>query len=128
MPDIINDALVAIKNAESVGKGEVVVRPTSKLLAGVLDIMKKNKYLGEVEFVEDKKGGQVKIKLPHKLNDCGPIKPRFAVKKTEFEKWEQRYLPSRDFGILVVSTPMGLMTHEEAKKKETGGRLVAYIY
>ncbi len=126
--DVINDTLVAIKNAESVGKPEVVAGPTSKLLKGVLKIMQQMGYIGEFEQIDDHRGGKFKIQLAHKLNKCGAVKPRFAVKKEEYEKWEQRYLPARDFGILIVSTSSGLMTHYESKEKGLGGRLVAYVY
>jgi small subunit ribosomal protein S8 len=113
--DVINDTLVAIKNAEAVGKPEVVAGPTSKLLKGVLKIMQQLGYIGEFEQTDDRRGGKFKITLTHKLNKCGAVKPRFAVKKEEYEKWEQRYLPARDFGILIVSTSSGLMTHYESK-------------
>ena len=49
-------------------------------------------------------------------------------KKADFEKFERRYLPAKDMGILIVSTPAGIMTHVEAKKKGLGGRLLAYCY
>lgn len=126
--DVINDTLVAIKNAEFVGKPEVVVGPTSKLLKGVLKILQQLGYIGEFEYIDDRKGGKFKITLTHRINKCGAIKPRFPVKKEDYEKWEQRYLPARDFGVLVVSTSSGLMTHNESKKKGLGGRLIAYIY
>ncbi len=126
--DIINDTLVAIKNAESVGKSEVVVEPTSKLLKGVLKIMQQLGYISEFEFIDNRKGGKFRIVLLHKINKCGAIKPRFAVKREDYEKWEQRYLPARDFGVLMVSTSQGLMTHIDSKKKGLGGRLIAYVY
>lgn len=126
--DVINDTLVAIKNAESVGKPEVVIGPTSKLLKGVLKIMQDLGYIGDFEFIDDKKGGKFKIKLVHKVNKCGAIKPRFAVKSEDYERWEQRYLPARDFGVMIVSTSSGLMTHYDSKKKGLGGRLIAYVY
>ncbi len=126
--DILNDALVAIKNAEAVGKPEVVFGPTSKLLSGVLDIMKGLGYIEAVENINDIRGGKLKVVLNHKINKCGVIKPRFAIKRTEYEGWEQRYLPAADFGVIIVSTSSGLMTHYDAKKGNLGGRLIAYIY
>ncbi|MDZ4226799.1 MAG: 30S ribosomal protein S8, partial [Candidatus Pacearchaeota archaeon] len=59
---------------------------------------------------------------------CGVVKPRFPVKLDEFEKFEKRYLPAKNFGIIIVSTSNGIMTHIEAKEKKLGGRLIAYIY
>ena len=70
----------------------------------------------------------VKIKLLKRINECGTIKPRFSVEHTDFVKWEKQFLPARDFGTLVVSTPGGVMTHREAKEKGIGGRLLAYVY
>jgi small subunit ribosomal protein S8 len=126
--DIINDALVAIKNAEAVGKSEIILKPTSKLLTGILKLMQQSGYVGDFEYTENNRGGEIKLKLVHKINKCGVIKPRFSVKKNDFEKWEQRYLPARDFGILLVSTSQGLMTHNSSKEKDIGGRLIAYVY
>ena len=44
------------------------------------------------------------------------------------EKYEKRYLPAKQFGILIISTPKGLMTHVQAMDKKTGGKLIAYCY
>ncbi|MHA1369516.1 MAG: 30S ribosomal protein S8, partial [Promethearchaeota archaeon] len=41
---------------------------------------------------------------------------------------EMKYLPSKGFGFLIISTNRGLMTNEEAKEAGIGGRLIAYIY
>ncbi|MEM1997294.1 MAG: 30S ribosomal protein S8, partial [Candidatus Bathyarchaeia archaeon] len=54
--------------------------------------------------------------------------PRYSFKVKDIEKWEKNYLPARDIGILVVSTPEGVMSHLEARKKGIGGKLLAYIY
>jgi small subunit ribosomal protein S8 len=126
--DLINDALVAIKNAEAVGKQEVVVGPSSKLLKSVLKIMQKLGYIGEFEYVDDHRGGKFKISLTHKINKCGVIKPRFSIKKQDYERWEQQYLPADNFGALIISTSNGLMTHYDSKEKGLGGRLIAYVY
>ena len=128
MQDLINDAIVNIKNNERIGKSECTVKPTSKLLIEILRVFQKNGYIGEFELSNDGRGGNIRIKLIRKINDCGVIKPRFAVKRDEFPKWERRFLPSRDFGIIIVSTPKGVMSHKEAKEAGLGGRLIAYIY
>ncbi len=56
------------------------------------------------------------------------IKPRYAITSKQLQSYETRYIPSRDFGILILSTPQGLMPNREAKAKNFGGRLVAYVY
>jgi len=128
MHDLINDAISNIKNHERIGSSECIVKPTSKLLINILRVFQKEGYIGEFEFSNDGRGGRIRIELVKQINDCGVIKPRFPVKHNEFRKWEKRFLPSRDFGILVVSTPEGVMSHEEAKKRKLGGRLLAYVY
>ena len=85
-------------------------------------------YLGEYEYIDNKKGGVLKIHLLGKLNKTGAVKPRFAAKNDEIEKFEKRYLPAKDFGFLIISTSKGLMTHIKAKEKKLGGKLIAYVY
>ena len=51
-----------------------------------------------------------------------------GIKKDGFEKFEKRYLPAKDFGIILISTTKGIMIHTEAKKKNMGGILFAYCY
>ena len=70
----------------------------------------------------------LKVNLIGKINNCGVIKPRFAIKSDEFEKFEKRFLLAKDFGIIIVSTNQGLITHREAKKKKIGGKLMAFCY
>ncbi|MBI4983278.1 30S ribosomal protein S8 [Candidatus Woesearchaeota archaeon] len=129
---MFNDPLAAtlakILNAEKVGKREVLVKPTSKLIKEVLTIMNEHNYLGSYEEIEDGKGGVLKINLLGNINKCGVVKPRFSTKHNNFEKWEKRYLPSKDFGVIVVSTSLGIMTHYQAKDKKVGGKLLAYCY
>jgi len=126
--DIIADALNTIKTHKRAGKKECVVSPVSKLLINVLEIMKKEGYIGDYEVVHNGRGDEVCIKDLGPLNDCGVIKPRFPVKFREWYAWEQRYLPSKDFGTLIVTTPEGVMTNREAREKGIGGRLIAYVY
>lgn len=126
--DPLNDAITTIKNAERTGKADCTVKPKSKMLLNLLSILQSKGYIGEYEVEEDNRGGKIKVTLVRRINDCGIIKPRYPVKNMEFDMWEQRYLPSQGFGVLVVSTPKGVMTHEEAKQKGLGGRLIAYAY
>jgi len=126
--DPLADALSAIKNAEMVGKFEVVVKPASKLIANVLKVMKDYGYIEEFEFIDDGKSGKFIVKLKGRINKCGVVKPRFSVKIREFEKWESRYLPARNLGILILTTSKGVLSHHEAKKLGIGGELLAYVY
>lgn len=126
--DPLSDALNTIKTHELVGGRECRIKPASKLIREVLRIFQSNNYIGDFEIVDDGGSGSFKVKLLGRINDCKTIKPRFAVKNQEWNKWEQRYIPSRDFGFLIVSTSRGIMTNFEAKKNKIGGRLIAYVY
>lgn len=126
--DPVADALNSIKTHEMNGKMECDIKPASKFIQKILSIFQKYEYIGEFEFIDDGKSGSFKVKLLGRVNNCGVIKPRFSVKYDEWSKWEERYIPSKDFGILIVSTSQGLMTNREAKKKKIGGKLIGYIY
>ncbi len=126
--DTLANLLITIKNSELVGAEEVVARPTSKLSTGVLKMMQEHGYIGEFETISDGRGGVYKIKLLHRLNNCGVIKPRFPVKKQEIERWEHRYLPAQGFGMMIISSSKGLLTHAQAKENGAGGKLIAFVY
>jgi len=126
--DPLADALTNIKNNENAAKKECMIRPASKILGEVLKLMKSKEYILDFERIDDGREGIYKIKLAGKINECKAIKPRYAVKKDGYEKYEKRYLPSREIGILIVSTPKGVLPHQEAKMNGLGGRLLAYVY
>jgi small subunit ribosomal protein S8 len=126
--DTLATALSMILNMEKIGKKECLIRPTSKIIKVVLKIMNENNYIGTFDEVVTKKGNMLKVNLLGNINKCGAIKPRYSVKKSGYEKFEKRYLPAKDFGIIFVSTPKGIMTHMEARKKSIGGKLIAYCY
>ncbi len=126
--DPLAAALAKMFNAERVGKREVVVRPASKMIKTVLTILNDNNYVGSFEETTNDKGGCLRVNLIGNINKCGVIKPRFSSKHNAFEKWEKRYLPAKGFGIILVSTPQGVMTHSQAKENKTGGKLIAYCY
>ena len=100
----------------------------NKVIKAVLKIMQEHGFIGAYEFIDDGKSGKFKIELKGKIIDCNVIKPRFAVKTDEYEKWEKRYLPAREFGLLIISTPKGMVDHKKAKQMQIGGRLVAFAY
>ena len=126
--DPLNDAMSAIKNAEVAGKGECTVRPASKLVGSVLAVMQESGYIGGVERVDDGRGGIFKVRLKGTINECGVIKPRFSVRRTDLDKWEARYLPAQDFGVLILTTTAGVVGHARAKELGVGGKLLAYVY
>ena len=126
--DPLANVLSSILTDEKAGRNESKIKPSSKVIKKVLDVMKKNNYIGDFEEIKDGKGNIIRVNLLGNINKCGVVKPRYSVKKDEFEKFEERYFLARDMGILIVSTPLGIITHNEAKKKNIGGKLLAYCY
>lgn len=125
--DLLSDALNTIKTHELKGEKECTV-PASKVIRAILSILKENGYILDFEDTEERGIPVLKVSLAGRINNCGVIKPRFPVKKDEWAKTEQKYIPGFGVGLLLVSTPYGIMTNREAEKKETGGRLLAYVY
>jgi len=126
--DPLANTLSKIMNRETIGKTSCTIKPISSIIKRVLIIMKENNYIGEFKEISDNRGGFIKVNLLGKINKCGVIKPHYSVKRDKFELFEKRYLPAKDFGILLVSTSKGIMTHIEAKSKNLGGILLSYCY
>lgn len=129
---MLNDPLAnmmsLILNNELIGRQECLIKPSSKIIKELLRVMKENGYVGDFTEVEDSRGNYIKLTLTGSLNKCGVIKPRYSVKGRNLEKFEKRYLPAKNVGLLLISTPRGIMTHHDAESKKTGGRLLAYCY
>ena len=94
----------------------------------MLTVLKEHKYLRQFEAVDNGRGGYFKVVLDGRINDCGVIKPRMPVKKHDWTKKEQQYIPGIGVGLLIVSTPNGVMTNADAEAARVGGRLLAYVY
>jgi len=128
MMDTLANGLTTIMNNEMRRKRECVINTASKLLGRVLRVMQLNGYIGEFEFVDDGRSGKFRVQLLGRINKCGAIKPRIPVSSKEIENWEKRFLPSRDIGVLVISTSQGVVSHREVKERKIGGRLLAFVY
>lgn len=126
--NILSNLFSTIYNNELRKKKDCLVIPASKLASEVLRTLQKYKYIGEFEFIDDGLAGKLRIQLLGKINKCGVISPRFSVGKDEYNKWERRFLPSIGTGILIVTTPKGVMSHMEAILQETGGKLIGYTF
>lgn len=125
--DLLADVLYMINNAENIGRKACAV-PASKLVKDVLMVIQRAGYVGSFEFIDDRKSGKFNVELVGKINKSRAVRPRFPIAKDEFEKWETRYLPAKNFGILIISTSKGVMSQKEAADVKSGGRLLGYVY
>lgn len=125
--DHLANALNTIKTHEIVGQRKCTVKAT-KLIGEILGLLKQHRYLKDFTMVEDGRGGVFEVELEGRINDCGVIKPRIPVRRHEWKAAEEQLIPAYNIGMLIVSTPSGIMTNADAREKHTGGRLLAYIY
>ena len=132
MTDPIADMLTRIRNAQAVSKEEVVL-PMSKIKFALGKILVQEGFLEKVEEVktEGSKFGELKIVLKY----IGKNKPAItSLKRVSrpslrvYRKKDNLPVVLNNLGIAVISTPNGLMTNKEAKKKGFGGEIICEVY
>ena len=130
MTDPIADMLTRIRNANQM-KHLTVLVPASKIKLEILNVIKNEGYIQDVEFVEDGKQGEIKVTLKYTDKKERVIKGitriskpglRVSAKSTEMPK------VLNGLGVAVVSTSNGVMTDKEARQKNLGGEVIAYIW
>ena len=125
---ILSNTFSTIVNNELRNKRECIISPASKLVGNILRVLQQNGYVGKFEFIDDGRFGKFDVQLLGRVNKCGVIRPKRSIKVEDFEDWEKKYLPSRELGMLILTTPVGVLSHRDAKQSNVGGVLLAYIY
>jgi small subunit ribosomal protein S15Ae len=103
-------------------------------------------YIGEFEIVDDHRSGKIVVQLNGRLNKTGVISPRYNIQVGQIENWVNLLLPARGFGIIILvgrrsrtslarcanltsqTTSSGILDHDEARRKNVGGKLLGYVY
>ncbi len=125
MTDPIADMLTRIRNALAVSHKEVVV-PLSKVKFAIAKILEKEGMIEKAE-IKDK---EILITLKYEKGEPA-IKSLKRVSKPGCRIYSgYRELPVvlDGLGIAIVSTPQGLMTNKEARRRRVGGEILCEIY
>jgi len=130
MSDPIADMLTRIRNANQNKSAEVLI-PASKIKLDILNVLKNEGYINEVEFVEDGKQGSIKVTLKYTEKKERVIKGIKRISKPGLRVYASvTDMPKvlNGLGIAVVSTSKGVMTDREARKEHLGGEVLAYVW
>lgn len=129
MTDPIADMLTRIRNAAQMKHADVMV-PASNLKLEVLRILKEEGYISDFEKTEDGKQGIIKVTLKY-INKVNVIKGLKKISKPGLRVYAKRdELPKvlNGLGIAIVSTSSGVMTDREARQKNLGGEVLAFVW
>ncbi|MFH0892051.1 MAG: 30S ribosomal protein S8 [Candidatus Falkowbacteria bacterium] len=137
MTDPISDMLTRIRNAALIGKPEVLV-PMSKIKYEIAKLLKKEGLILDEEIVKTKsrknKASQfdeIRLVLKYKKSGRSAITSLKRISKPGLKVYAKKTeLPRvlNNLGIAIISTPEGLMTNKEARKKGLGGEVLCEIY
>ena len=130
MTDPIADMLTRIRNANHVSHEKLEV-PASKIKEEMARTLKKEGYIKHYKVVQDRKQGILKIYLRY-----GPKKEKIISGLKRISKSGRRvYVQKKDIprpfgglGIAILSTPLGILTDEECRKKNVGGEILCYVW
>lgn len=130
MSDPIADMLTRIRNAHMVDKKHVDI-PASNLKASIANVMQQEGYIDSFS-IDEEVAAKKMINIKLKYYDNKPViemlkrisKPSLRVYVSSSE------MPSimNGLGIVVVSTPKGVMTGQQAQKENVGGEILCSIY
>lgn len=130
MTDPVADMLTRIRNANAV-RHESLEVPGSRLKREIAEILKREGFIKEVEYVEDNKQGMIRIFLKY-----GPNQEKVITGLKRISKPGLRVYAKADevprvlsgLGIAIVSTSTGIITDKEARKQSVGGEVLAYVW
>ena len=128
--DPIADAITVIRNGVRSKKDRVDVR-ASNLFTEILKVLRQERYIYDYRLIEDKKQGILRVYLK---KDNEPVRPINAIQR--ISKPSRRFYTNKTtipvilngLGVCVLSTPLGILSGEDAKKKGVGGELLLKVW
>ena len=130
MTDPIADMLARIRNAHR-ALLPVVELPHSKLKESIAHILKKEGYVGGYEVRPDGPRKMMKINLAYTKEREPAIMGLQRISKPGLRVYAaQREIPRvyGGLGVAILSTPEGVMTGKEARRRGVGGEVLCYVW
>ena len=130
MTDPIADMLTRIRNANQ-RKHEYVEVPASKIKLEILNVIKKEGYIYDVELIPNDKQGILKVTMKYTDTKERVIKGIKRISKPGLRLYAKASeLPRvlNGLGIAIVSTSNGVMTDKDARNNNYGGEVLAYVW
>lgn len=130
MTDPIADYLTRIRNANMAKHGSVEI-PASNIKKSISEILKREGFIRDYEVADDNKQGVIKVFLKYGPNGERVISGLKRISKPGLRNYvSAEDLPKvlNGLGIAIVSTSAGVITDKEARQKNVGGEVIAYIW
>ncbi|MBE3597220.1 MAG: 30S ribosomal protein S8 [Hydrogenibacillus sp.] len=130
MTDPIADMLTRIRNA-NMAKKDKVEMPASRIKREIAEILKREGFIRDYEYIEDNKQGILRLFLKYGPNGERVISGLKRISKPGLRVYAKSTEVPRvlgGLGIAILSTSQGVMTDKEARAKHTGGEVLAYIW
>jgi len=130
MTDPIADLLTRIRNANMVRHEKLEV-PASKIKKEIAEILKREGFIRDVEYIDDNKQGIIRIFLKYGKNNERVITGLKRISKPGlrvYAKTDEIPKVLNGLGIAILSTSQGVLTDKEARAKKVGGEVLAYVW
>ena len=128
LSDPIGDMLARIKNAQVRNHSKVSL-PSSKFKTKIVDVLKAEGYIIDYKINDDKKP-LIEINLKYNLGNpvINTIERISKPGRRIFSSASSLPKINNGLGIAIVSTPQGVMTDVDARKKKLGGEIICKVF
>ena len=130
MTDPIADMLTRIRNANQM-RHETVEMPSSKIKKEIAEVLKREGFIRDAEYIEDNKQGILRLSLKYGKNAERVVTGLKRISKPGLRVYVQSTEVPRvlnGLGIAIISTSKGLLTDKETRREQIGGEVIAYVW